>query len=505
MAITATVSGDATASVAGAKRIDGSPQQKAFFAELLEGDGNVLLAALAGTGKSTSCREGMWRLIEAGGDPSIRYTAFNKKIAEEFGAACPPGVDVGTMHSFGYKALRDAHGSRMAADKTYTILDGCGGRDYPRYLRKSVSTLVGLAKNHAMRPSDPELYADLIDLADRFDVPDWGRRGQLIDAAERVLAASTDPSQVDFDDMLWLAFLDGVGFDSPDFLFIDEAQDLNPVQHALVPMMCPAGRTIVVGDVFQSIYAFRGADSRSIPKLREQLDAKSLPLTVTRRCPRSHVELAKALVPEFEAAPEAPEGVVEQGGLDSIDGAGPGDLVLCRTNAPIIRECLRFIGAKRRAIVRGRALGDSLKVVLAPMRSAATTRDLLRRIASWEAAEIERLSRRDGTEDLMEQAHDKAMCLSAIADACDSPSKVPALIDDLFADDDARNRVTFSSVHRAKGSEARSVYYIQVPFNEKRDKVRPPQPWEIQQRCNLRYVALTRSLDRLTLVIPDLD
>ena len=63
-------------------RLQGSPQQEAFWAGLLdESAGNLLLDARAGTGKSTSCREGMWRLMERGGSPRIRYCCFNKAIA----------------------------------------------------------------------------------------------------------------------------------------------------------------------------------------------------------------------------------------------------------------------------------------------------------------------------------------------------------------------------------------------------------------------------------------
>jgi hypothetical protein len=53
---------------------------------------------------------------------------------------------------------------------------------------------------------------------------------------------------------------------------------------------------------------------------------------------------------------------------------------------------------------------------------------------------------------------------------------------------------------RAKGSEADRVTVIQIPYTETRDRDRPPAPWEVQQRKNLEYVALTRSRRTLTLV-----
>jgi hypothetical protein len=251
-----------------------------------------------------------------------------------------------------------------------------------------------------------------------------------------------------------------------------------------------------------SIYAFRGADSESMAKLERQLEADVLPLTVSFRCPRSHVELVQGMVADFEAAPDAPDGTLARTGPESIEGAGPGDLVLCRANAPLVSNCLRLIRDRRRAVVRGRAIGDQLNAIARKIE-ADTVPEMIRGIRKWYAKEVERLERKDGTEHLMEAALDKALSLEAIADSCSSPAEVPGVVSDLFADDDPGQCVTFSTVHRAKGSEARDVRYIQVPYSEKRDAFRQPQQWELDQRRNLRYVALTRSLDSLILITPD--
>lgn len=484
------------------QRLNGSPQQEAFWAELLEGTSHLLLEARAGTGKSTSCREGMWRLLERTPGRAIRYCCFNKKVADEFGEKCPPGVDVGTMHRFGNEAIKECFGSQIDKHKTYLLIDGMeGGSKLPRYLRKTIATLVSLAKNHGLRPDDPTLTSRLNDFVWNYDVQTWRRQGEAVKWACDVLARSVEmTSLIDFDDMLWLSVIYPVRFPDVDDLFIDECQDLNPVQHEMAERLSGSGRTVIVGDPYQSIYAFRGADSDSIPTLRRKLNAKTLPLTVTFRCPQRHVELARQLVTDFEAAPEAPEGVLSEGSKDLIDLAVPGDMVLCRANAPVIQACLRQIRNLVPAIVRGRAIGDSLLAIAKGLGDPATIPDFITMLSRWEAKEIARLDAKDGSKDLIEQVVDKASGLEAIASACQSPAEIPGVINRLFADDDAASRVTFSSVHRAKGSEAHNVTYIQIPYSEKRDKQRPPQPWELDQRRNLRYVALTRSMHSLTLV-----
>ncbi len=44
------------------------------------------------------------------------------------------------------------------------------------------------------------------------------------------------------------------------YIFVDEYQDINPVQQKIIDMLCGSAKVFVVGDVKQSIYAWRGAD-----------------------------------------------------------------------------------------------------------------------------------------------------------------------------------------------------------------------------------------------------
>ena len=72
---------------------------------------------------------------------------------------------------------------------------------------------------------------------------------------------------IDFDDMIWLP----VALNLPipmtfDFLIVDEYQDSNITQQELALRFCPSGRMVIVGDRYQSIYQFRGADTMAIPR-----------------------------------------------------------------------------------------------------------------------------------------------------------------------------------------------------------------------------------------------
>jgi superfamily I DNA/RNA helicase len=489
---------------AGRKPLAGTPQQEDFWDAVLHGDRNILLKALAGTGKSTSCREAMWRVLERDPDIRIRYACFNKAIAQEFKARSPRQADVATLHSFGMKAILKARpGVQVEGNRTWMILDALRvGRFANKSLKRAVVQLVSLAKNHCVVPEGVAVEYHLKQLLDHFDINTWGRSQEVVDLAiEVLLEAQLGQNVIDFDDMLWLPVLENFEFPRIDLLFIDEAQDLNPVQHALVSLMADSGRTIVVGDPNQAIYAFRGADSDSIPTLQRQLDALTLPLTVTFRCPRTHVELARQIVPDFEAAPEAPEGTLANGSLQDLASLEPGDLVLCRANAPLVAHCLELFRQRRRATMRGRAFGDQLTTLYRRIEPDCPTVGAFQvALQRWKAQELTRLEDRDGTEDLVESAKDKADCLMAISDTCTDLVEIPEAIQSLFDDQaDPSTRVTFSTVHRAKGSEARRVTFLDKPYTD--GKRRKPVPdWEYQQRRNLRYVALTRSLDTLNII-----
>jgi hypothetical protein len=75
----------------------------------------------------------------------------------------------------------------------------------------------------------------------------------------------------------------------------------------------------------------------AIPHIIRASNAKALRLSITYRCPKQHVELAQAIVPHIEARPSAPEGVVDYiDELQLVRMLRDGDMVICRTNAPLI-------------------------------------------------------------------------------------------------------------------------------------------------------------------------
>ena len=272
-------------------------------------------------------------------------------------------------------------------------------------------------------------------------------------------------------------------------VFVDEAQDLNAAQITMVlSAVKPDGRIIAVGDPAQSIYQFRGADSRAIPNFIAKLKAKTLPLSVSYRCPKKVIDKAQVIVPDIEAAPNAPEGIVEDVALDALlKHIKPGDFVLSRYNAPLIRLCMAALKAGIPANVQGRDVGANLMYFIKKSK-AKDINSFTAYVKAWQEQEIRRL--------LAEKKNpnnciDKAECLLNLCEGTLTIKDLKETIERLFVDVDDSSKVVFSSTHKAKGQERNRVFVLAYTYC---------QTGGNGEESNLWYVAVTRSKSELYLV-----
>ena len=131
---------------------------------------------------------------------------------------------------------------------------------------------------------------------------------------------------------------------------MDEAQDLTPARRATTMLLGSRGRILAVGDEAQAIYGFAGGESDSIAKIRENMRAagafEQFALSISRRCPKAVIRfvVANTRVKDIEAAPDAEEGLVSTDVIFSEDlRPGPGDAILCRLNAPLLRLAFALV------------------------------------------------------------------------------------------------------------------------------------------------------------------
>ncbi len=318
-----------------------SQYQKEIFKDIAQGTGHTVVIARAGSGKTSTIVQGFKYLPK--GKKSL-MVAFNKSIADELKQKAPSYVDVLTLHSLGFRAIKQSFGEVVLENrKCSTLVSSLIGDSYDLWeLNQSICKCVSLCKGFLI--DTPSKISDLIDKfgIDLFET----KREKFIDYVVKTLAACKSQKQVvDFDDMIWFPFVYKLNVGKFDVVFVDEAQDLNQAQMAMVmSAVKPGGRIIAVGDPHQAIYLFRGADSESIDNFVNKMGAKTLPLSVTYRCPKKIVKLAQEVVPDIEAFEGSPEGEIEHIFTNELlKKASPGDFVLSRTNAPLIKFCMALL------------------------------------------------------------------------------------------------------------------------------------------------------------------
>jgi DNA helicase-2/ATP-dependent DNA helicase PcrA len=269
----------------------------------------------------------------------------------------------------------------------------------------------------------------------------------------------------------------------------------------------PGGRVLAVGDAGQALYGFAGADYRSMEQITQRLAAQCLPLSICYRCPASHVALAATIQPQIEPRPDAPEGTIEGDvpEAEMLDRLEPGDLVLCRTNAPLVQLTYKLLGRGVPARMRGRDIGKNLCSLVQHVveQDGFSLEDFPAWVAEYRQQQEEALLRRGrpGVEMALVSLRDRCGTVEEVYRSVKPRSleRFLVAVQGLFGDidDEVRPVVWLSSVHRAKGDEAPHVYLVR-PDLLPHPRARTPQQQEQEQ--NIRYVAFTRGKDSLTFV-----
>lgn len=509
-----------------AKVFKPSAYQQAVFDFVQTGVGNAFVEAVAGSGKTTTIVQALQ--FTRG---RVAFFAFNKSIANELKTKAPAHVNVQTLHGHGYAAIRNAHAASgygsldMDDNKKWNIAEtllpdveadtlalsraGVAPSDPVnyKYQRSILVRLTSLVQSTLTNPFNREAVDALID---HYDIEVNGSEDLIKGLLPAMIKACAEQTQViDYDDMNWMPVFLNLPIAKYDWVYVDEAQDLNAVQIELVlRSVADGGRIVCVGDRNQSIYGFRGADVRAVPNIINATQAISLPLSICYRCPKSHVELAQGLVPHIEASENAQDGTIEYDVANYVALAGmtSGDLVLCRLNAPLVKTCYNLIRSGKKAVIRGRDIGKGLLVLIDKMKATSIV-DLVEKIETYRSKELEKLRAKRAREAVIQSLNDRIDTVVALTDGVYDMVVLKSRIENMFSDKE--EGIVCSSVHRAKGLEAQNVYILNpelMPFS------RATQEWEMEQERNIMYVAFTRSKSKLVfiegypnLAIPELE
>lgn len=263
--------------------------------------GHLQIIACAGSGKTETISRRICALIEEGVQPNqiIAFTfteraaaSLQTRIKTRVGESMGPGfldrlgrMFIGTIHAYCLQMLQ----THVPQYGNFDMLDenrlaGLLSREHRRlkigklgdqhwrpiheFLRN-----VDVVENELIDPKQlvgtpfGEVFGRFCDMLERYRYLTFGL---LISTAVRALE---DP----------LVFQSVHG--PLRHLIVDEYQDINPAQERLIALLAkPPVHLCVVGDDDQSIYQWRGSDVSNILDFKTRYKAKSLPLSVNRRC-----------------------------------------------------------------------------------------------------------------------------------------------------------------------------------------------------------------------------
>ncbi len=249
-------------------------------------EGPLLIQAGAGSGKTKTLTHRIAHLIDSGKATPFNILAvtFTNKAAKEMRARVAmllgENADnrgfmpyMGTFHSICVRILRQ-DGEHIGIPRSFVIFDESDRQaavkqasrqlhiDEKSFPARTLSGIISSAKNEA---TDPSEFADLPGSS-----PAQRTAAQVYPLYQKALK---EASALDFDDLI--ARTVHLLRSQPPirekwqtqfrYIMIDEYQDTNAIQYKLVRLLTNPNRNVaVVGDDWQSIYSWRGADFRNI-------------------------------------------------------------------------------------------------------------------------------------------------------------------------------------------------------------------------------------------------
>ena len=302
-----------------------NPAQKEAVETL---DGPLLILAGAGSGKTKTLTHRIANLVSHGTNPSnILAVTFTNKAAREMRErlwklleskeSVPPRSFMpymGTFHGICVKILR-IESEAISLDRNFVIYDAddqtslikrvmksLNLSDDKTLKPKSIQSIISKAKNEGQTPEEYE--------AGTF-YPNQKRIAQIFKKYE---AEKKTANALDFDDLLLKTLeifenhpeIRKKWQDKFEHVLIDEYQDTNMVQYHLIKLLVNEKRNIcVVGDDWQSIYSWRGADFTNILHFeRDFPGAKVIKLEQNYRSTGNILEASQKIINENKTRTE---------------------------------------------------------------------------------------------------------------------------------------------------------------------------------------------------------
>src|SRR6266568_4336976 len=272
-----------------------SKYQQDVFDFISNQRGHLVVEAVAGSGKSTTLVQAA-QLLPYG--CKALFAAFNNHISKELGEKLREAgstMECRTVHSLGKSILdKQVKSGKIDGNKyrnlcrEYLQTKGYDLNSFTQDMYK----LVDAVRLTLTNPRDEKAINAMI-LHYGIDIDfDYAWDDVLAGIPEvlRLGKKMYEAGVIDFTDMLYLPATLDIPCPKYDVLMLDEAQDFNAAQLALIMKCCASsGRMIFVADRKQAIQGFAFADTNSVQNILDKTSAKALPLSICYRCAKEVV------------------------------------------------------------------------------------------------------------------------------------------------------------------------------------------------------------------------
>lgn len=242
-------------------------------------EGHALISAVAGSGKTQTMLGRLQYLLKQGILPDrLLVLMFNKSAKEAFSVRLNhPLISVKTFHALGFKIFRDLVSLgempdlqlvpeyqiskliKSALKKTNLIFsDAACQVKLTEENIECYSAYLSIIKSDIKLPKDHICF-------DKFDEDHWKYLEKFVSIYDKL---RSNAGAMTYDDLIYLPVQQLVSKAHLrvryatlfDHILIDEYQDINAIQHHLVTLLAgQCAKVMVVGDVDQTIYEWRGS------------------------------------------------------------------------------------------------------------------------------------------------------------------------------------------------------------------------------------------------------
>lgn len=488
----------------------------------------ILVNAYAGTGKTTLLEH----LVRGTTTQNMILVAFNRDIrAEMQERIIQKNIEALTSNAMGRRAIIATYARSKTEDKPGQKLRGIVEELIPMSFDADQDALVAEKRNALFRMYDKSMSYILdirdeellVDMAATLDIDERTARDVFpLMAKARERSVAMLPLIHSLSEQIWApSQIPAIGKKMPkqDIVAVDEAQDLALGNQLLIELASHDETiVIIVGDIRQAIYAWRGADAASMSNLAKMFGgALEFDLTLTRRCSIAVTREAQMLVGDKYQTASTEEGSVSVIATEVYEQElRPGDMVLARTHAFLVPEAFKAIRMGIPVNYLGRDIGANITGLITQATRKTGSDDigemlvvLEDKIATSMNRIVERKLARANTY-FAEEAHqllvDRVDIIRAVSeqDGVEDTLDIIRAINELVnAKAERSTAITFGTGYGAKGLESERVFIVGT------DKLPHPKVVEaaglgvpgaaerLEQEFNLIYVMITRAIKHL--------